>query len=175
MALIFGIKDTFAIEVGDIADVPTEYGIFIQFRFWIGGIPIGDWDDIIPIDPSIQYAEELCTTEVYRRERLFHAASAANVFNKVYYGYFKYDYTINPIIVPDLKDRFHLDDIGLVSIYDKYGIVLVGCTNETERIIVKDLRSDIFLVDIQLPFGFVESALKDYVAWGRSLERPKST
>lgn len=169
--MIFGIKDEFAIEIGDIDEPSFGVGIYVQFQFWIGGRPIGDWDDIIAIEPSIDHAAEICANEQYRRERLFTDSAPSYIFDIVYDGFFNFDYSSDRIVTPNMRDRYHLDCIGLEAIYDKYGVVVVGSSVDTERVIAKDLRNDTFIVDVKLCFGVVESALKAYVDWGRKQVR----
>lgn len=176
--MIFGDPATFAVEAGAFEDPSLWGGLYLQFRFWIDGQPIGDWEDRIQLTASIGYAGSLCETECCRREWLFHDTSPEDIFQAVYDGFFEYDYTNDPILNPNLRDRFHVDDIGMGAVEDKYGLVLVGSSTDAERLIVKDLRKGIFLADVSLPFGFVESVLNVYIEWGRSQlraegERPK--
>jgi hypothetical protein len=169
--VIFGVPATFAIETGAVERRPRDGGPYVQFRFWIDGQPYGDWEDRIPFKASVENAYTLCKNELHRREMLFDAVSTGDVFRKVYDGFFEYDYTKDPILSPNLRDRFHLDDIAMGATQDKYGIVLVAHGVASERLIVKDMRRHSFLADLRLPAGHVESVLNSYVEWGRSQVR----
>lgn len=169
--MIFGNPATFAIEIGAVEQPPHGAGLFIQFRFWVDSQPIGDWEDRIPLIASIENARTLCANESDRCEWLFNETSPDDIFQAVYDGFFEYDYTKDPILTPNLRDRFHLDGIGMGAIQDKYGLVLVGSSSDSERIIVKDIRKHILLADVLLRFGFVESAVNAYSEWGRSQVR----
>jgi Immunity protein 42 len=163
--MMFGDRDTFAIEVGAVEQYSVALGLFVQFQFWIGGLPIGDWEDRIPLGASARNFETLCDNAENRRERLFEHIPATEVFQTVYDAFFAYDYRKSPVLIPNLRDRFHMDDIGLGSVRDKYGIVIVASSMNTERIIVKDLRQDTIIADVVVPFGFVESVGGDYINW----------
>jgi hypothetical protein len=166
--VIIGTPAIFAIETGAVDRSAYDGGIYIQFRFWIDCQPIGDWDDRIPLAASIENANTVIRNQPYRRERLFGDASPDEILRSVYDRFFEYDYTKDPIVVPNLRDRFHLDDIGMGAMYDKFGVVLVGFSRDVERILAKDLRHCKVLSDVRAPFGIIESVLSLYIEWGRS-------
>ena len=50
--MLFGDPNHIAIEIGEVVAYPGFPGLYVQFRFWIGRAPIGDWDDRIPLNAS---------------------------------------------------------------------------------------------------------------------------
>lgn len=164
--MIFGDSNTFAIEAGAIEHHPMANGPYIQFRFWIGNQPIGDWEDRIPFKASIENAIVLCDNKHYREEWLFDSVPSKVVFQKVYDAFFGYDYTKSPALSPNLRDRYHLDDIAMGAVQDQYGLILVQNTHSLSRVIVKDLIKSNILIDITFESGHVEHVLKSYVEWG---------
>ena len=90
------------------------------------------------------------------------------VFRDAYDAFFSYDYTTDGGLVPYLRDRHHLDDIGMGAVHDKYGLILVVTSSGKERVIAKDLQKEVIVADISVPLGFVESVLSQYVEWGKS-------
>jgi hypothetical protein len=166
--MIFGTKNIFAIEIGECERRPGSPGPYVQFRFWVGEIPIGDWNDRISIIASTGYASTLCSTEFVRRRSPFPGGPPSDVFGDAYDAFFSHDYATDPVVFPNLRDRYHLDEIGMGAVQDKYGLILVATTEGLERVIVRDLRSDLFIADVWAPLGFAESVLNDYVKWGRS-------
>ena len=164
--MIFGTSDTFAIEIGAVESFPKAAGLFVQFRFWACNVPMGDWNDRIPLISSIENARTICATGYVQRAQPFGQSLDTEVFQKVYDGFFSYDYLSNPIENPNRRDCFHLDGIGMGAIEDKYGLVVVASSTTMERVIAKDLKQERMIVDVSLPIGFVETALNEYICWG---------
>ena len=150
--MIFGDRETFAIEIGAIRSFPNAPGSFVHIRFWIGNEAIGDWDDFVPLDPSVETARTIIATAEMRRKSMFGSTPSAEVFHQTYDAFYVDDDNSNP----NLRDRFHLDDIGMGAVQDKYGLVLVGATCDVERVIVKDFRSNRIISDVSMPMGFAE-------------------
>jgi hypothetical protein len=166
--MVFGRHDIFAIEVGApelYQDSPVP---FVQFRFWIGNIQVGDWDDRISLLASIENACTTCDTEHARRRSAFAQVSAAEAFRATYDSFYSYDYTTNPVLIPNLRDQFHLDEIGMSAIHDKFGLILIASPGGFARIIAKDLRQELIIADVSMPQGFAEAVLCQYIQWGRS-------
>lgn len=170
--MIFGSKDTFAIEISECEWRPGSPGSYVQFRFWVGDIPIGDWNDRISLIASASNAGALYGTEFDRRCTPLPEGPPSDVFRDAYDAFFSYDYATDPVVVPNLRDRYHLDEIGMGAVQDKYGLILVAMTKGLERVIVRDLRRDLFIADVSAPLGFAESVLDDHVKWGRSQVLP---
>ncbi|QVL33841.1 hypothetical protein KIH39_08020 [Telmatocola sphagniphila] len=166
--MILGKTDRFAIEIGQLELYPEASGLFVQFRFWVANFPVGDWDDRIPLGASIDTACLIRNTEWARQLSPFAPSLPDDMFRAVYDAFFAYDYSKDPVEAPNLRDRFHLDDIGLGAIQDKYGLILVVSLEGLERVIVKDLRQEQFIADVSMPLGFVESVLNEYIEWGRT-------
>jgi hypothetical protein len=162
----FGDRKSFAIEIGEIERSPGKCDVSAQFRFWIGGTPIGDWDDRISLKASIVYMKVFCRYSDYRIVPSCATMSAEEVFEKLYQGFFGHDYTVSAPVVPNLRDRHHMDDIGMGAVVDKYGIVVVRPSASGQRVIVKDLARSAIIIDITLPDGVIEAAGADYIAWG---------
>ena len=169
MTIVFGDQQSFAIEIGAVETYATASGIFVQFRFWVGGVPIGDWDDRISLSASVHYATVVVEYARLRFERSFEGVPAVEAFQKVYDSFYNHDYTKEPAIVPNLRDRFHLDGVGMGAIDDKYGIVLLSNSFDFGRVIVKDLRVGTIIVDILISSGVVEEACREYITWGQQL------
>ncbi len=166
--MIFGSTDVFAIEIGAIESYPDMCSPYVQFRFWIKKVPIGDWEDRISLIASTENARIFCATEEFRHASRFGQNTPSEIFQRAYDDFFSWDYTKNQMIIPNLRDRFHLDGIGMGVIQDKYGLVLVESTDGGERIIAKDLIQEQFIGDVLVSLGLVESVLRDYIEWGKT-------
>jgi len=167
-AMFFGSPDNFGIEIGELITYPDFPGTYIQFRFWIGNVAIGDWNDRISLIASIKSAFEVCEAEKERRLTPFDNIQTTELFKAVYEAYFSWDYTNDPVTWRNLSAIYHLDRIGMGAIEDKYGLILVATQEGKERVVVKDLKQDQFVADVSITLGFIESTLGDYIAWGRS-------
>ncbi len=165
--MLFGDPNLFAIEIGEAVSYPGFSGLYVQFRFWIGKAPIGDWDDRIPLSGSIGWASQFRDMEPERRRSPFPPAPCPNLFQEVYDQYFSCDYTNDPISWRSLNAIYHLDAIGMGAIEDKFGLILIDTVDGTERVIAKNLKNDQFVGDVILPLGTVESILTHYIAWGK--------
>ncbi len=166
--MFFGDPNHFAIEIGETVSYPGFSGLYVQFRFWFGKAPIGDWGDRIPMSGSIGWASQFRDIKPERRRNPFPLAPSANLFREVYDQYFSCDYTQDPVSWRNLSAIYHLDAIGMGAVEDKFGLILVATVDGTERVLAKNLKNDQFVGDEILPLGTVESILTQYIAWGKS-------
>lgn len=165
--MIFG-SSSFGIEVGELASEAGTGEALIQFSFVVNNHKIGDWEDRIRLRDSLHYSRTFLDCKVHRMRPDLATVESATVFENIYDAFFDYDYTSAPLEKPNLRDRFHLDDIGLGSISDRFGLVVVDISDSNSRIIVKNLVSSEFVADQQTASANVDSAFQDYLAWGKS-------
>lgn len=174
VAMLFGTTDSFAIEIGELTTFPGVAGPYVQFRFWLNSIPIGDWSDRIPLGASIENARTVRDTQPLRQSSPAFDGPPVDVFREVYDAFFSWDYTKDPVVSPNLRDRFHLDEIGMAAVRDRYGLVLVAASDGRERVLAKDLIQECFIAAVAVPSDFIESVLSDYIEWGqRQLAVPR--
>ena len=162
--MLFGNALRFGIEIGKTGLWP-DGRLYCQFRFWVCGKPIGDWDDRISVYSSASYMRDFCGFAKERAAQRFPDMDATETFDRVYDAFFRADYLVQKPESPNLRDRFHLDWVGMGAIMDKYGIVLVATTETEARLIVKDLRRDVIDCDCMLRNGEVEDIGQAYWAW----------
>jgi hypothetical protein len=164
--MLFGRKNDFAIEIGEV--LPEGYnGPSCQFRFWIGGRPIGDWDDRISLLTSVHWMQLLIDQRPFRTAESTADESTEAVFMAVYDAFFDAD-PFNPGPAEHYRDRHHLDDIGLGAISDKFGLVVVELPSREQRVVVKDFRAEMIAADVRLPEATVEEVGQQYIRWARS-------
>lgn len=164
--MLFGTKEQFGIEIGDVQSL--QGGVYCQFRFWISGKAIGDWEDRIPLFASVVNMRRFCEHLKERIDPRF-AGDANVVFRDVYEAFYSADYTACDPDVANLRDRFHLEDVGMGAIVDKYGIVVVSPSAKESRIIVKDWTRNGSIWECSLPFGDVERIGWEYVDWANQV------
>ncbi len=96
--MLFGRPEYFAIEIGELITYPDFPGTYIQIRFWIGNVAIGDWNDRISLVASIGGAFKVCEAEQERRRTpLPLQCPTSELFRAVYEAYFSWDYTNDPV------------------------------------------------------------------------------
>ena len=115
---------------------------------------------------------EFCSHRERRVDPSFALATASEVFAAVYERFFKLDYRKVPYEDPNLRDRFHMDAIGMSAIQDKYGIILVGHSEQHARLIMKDWTAGGRLSECHIPSGMVEEVGAQYIDWSRNLDPP---
>jgi hypothetical protein len=166
--MLFGEVRSFAIESSDIFK-DVELGPFVHLRFWVGGVTVGDWRAFVPLSASVEHANAFIENARYRRERVFaQNVAAEEVLSQVYDAFFSWDYR-QGALSPNLRDRFHLDEIGLTSLQDKYGIVVVCTSEELDRVIVRDLVQGTVMADAPIRTGYAETVLESFSAWAIGL------
>jgi len=166
--MTFGSVGTFAIEAGELVQFKSIQGYYIQFRFWVDNSPFGDWDDRIPLVPSIKYTQEFCENSKKRFNDACLNLSSSDLVHQLRDAFYSYDYKSGSSYVSDLRCIHHLDDVGMGAVVDRYGIVVVSFSCEIDRIVVKNLENNIIEKDISLAHGVIDSACTEYISWGRS-------
>lgn len=166
--MMFGEVRSFAIESSDILkDVGP--GPFVHLRFWVGGVAVGDWRAFVPLSASVEHANVFIENARYRRERVFaRQTTAEEILLQVYDAFFNSDYRQGAFF-PNLRDRFHLDEIGLASLQDQYGIVIVTTSGDLDRVIVRDVVQGAVVADVAITTGNAEAALVTFSAWAAGL------
>jgi hypothetical protein len=163
---MFGQPCRFAVEVGDIDREFSPTEPFLAFRFWLGGVPLGDWEDRISLKASIAWARLFVSHSSERETSRFPEMSAYDMYLHVYRRFFDSDYATEPQVSRNLRDLCHLDSIGMGAIEDKVGVIAVATKDNMERVIAVDLRSDHVLSDVRLPLGECDVVLRSYIEWG---------
>lgn len=159
----FGHKSIFAIEVDRVWEADSYH--CSALRFWIGGEPVGDWEETTLLTACILWMEEFCE---YQAERILpesHLESAEGLFRELYRNYYEGDPNAS---TSHLRTFFHMDQTGMSSFVDKYGILLVTSNNGTARLIWKCLEKGEKLHDFTLVAGEVERIGREFVAWGKT-------
>lgn len=161
--MMFGSKGRFGIEIGEVETIASN--VYCQFRFWMCDTPVGDWEDRISLHASAEYMRQFCQHQYMRIDRRFEALSANEIIAEVHDAFFHADPVDQFVDQPDLRDIFHLDDIGMSATIDKYSIVLVSPSALSARLVVKDWTAGGIVRECPLQFGDVERAGVEYVSW----------
>ena len=141
--------------------------IHVQFRFIFFGQYIGEWDDRFPLTQSFVRMKEFLDISAFQRDDSLRGVDSKTFFDKTFTAFYETDYTIRPWLEPDpnLRDRYHLSEVGGDSICDLYGIVVAGISAETSRIVVKDFRREEIWIDREFKTGEIEKMGRPFVEW----------
>ena len=157
---MFGEQNRFGIEVGNVQIIDSKP--MVQCRFWMAGERLGDWDDRIFLRGSLEYATLFVRLRHLREQSGYVEGDANEVFEQLYEYYYSDNREIKNEI-HDVRDIFHLEDIGMSSLLDKYGIVLAPDDFGGMRLISKRFCDNLIL-EQRLAKGEVERVLDEYIA-----------
>jgi len=170
--MLFGQTDLFAIEIGQADPQPQFRDVYIQFRFWIAKVPVGDWNEQISLSASTKAASLFCDLHPQRLRTPFAPAPATTLFQQVYEAWFSLNCFVGKSGAPDLRTLHHLDPIAMGATRDRFGLILVASPDGTDRLLAKDLNQNRFIADQTLPQGSVETLLSQYTAWATAQLQP---
>lgn len=163
--MLFGLRERFGIEIGGLE--VAESKCLAQFRFWVAGEALGDWQDRILLAGSIEYATMFVQRQEIRERSEVKQENALEIF----YKYYEWYYCVDNELIHDLydyRDIFHMDDIGMSSLQDKYGIILVPNCSGSMSLVVKRFKDE-FIFDQSLRKGEAEDALIEYIQFYKNL------
>jgi len=131
---------------------------------------IGDWEDRIRLRDSLHYTKAFLDCKGNRMRTDLAGADSDDVFKKLYEDFYdyEYDYSSASLQNPNLRDRFHLDDIGLGAISDRFGLLIVEISKEDSRIIVKKFADSVIVADQRIRSVDVDKVFQEYLKWGAS-------
>lgn len=168
--MIFGNPNSVAIEVGEFLSNYGNNGPYVQFQFIIESIRIGDWNDRIPLLASVERAVDFQASRAYRRNDSLERVSSTEFFSLTFDAFYNYDYASQPILLPNLRDRHQLSEIGMGALSDKIGITVADVSLGWTRIVVKDLRSNQIVADQTFPSSDLDEACNAFVSWGKEVQ-----
>jgi hypothetical protein len=75
--MIVGNRQRFAIDAEP--EDPVDGWIFGRFRFWLGGVPVGNWDDAADLLGCVKWLEDFTSKPRDRLEPKVHGLSATEL------------------------------------------------------------------------------------------------
>lgn len=173
--MIFGNPQAIAIEVGELDSGLAQGRDYVQLRFLLFGNPIGDWEDRIPLLVATGNMKTFLSSSGFRQDESLAHVDSESFFTKTFTNFYEYDYQTQPVLQPNLRDRHHLSEVGGVSICDKYAIVVADVAAGTSRVVAKDLRKNIVILDECVNSGEIEEMGSHFLEWGeRIANKPKA-
>jgi hypothetical protein len=168
----FGSPSSFAIE----AVLMEIYGTWTygHVRFWVGGTPIGDFDDSADLAGGARWARRFLAASARRTRPDLDDLAATDVYD-ILYGQF-----IVSLRGPDTRklkaprgaawdrDPYLLEEIGESSLRDDYAVVVARRADGHDRLIVKAFETHA-VFEVLLPPGECDATVASYCDWVESL------
>ncbi len=132
--MLVGDKARFAIEA--LAEEFPEGWVLGRFRFWLGGHPLGDWEDSVDLRGCVRWLRDFERTPRDRFDPGLEGLDASSVFGLVWEPVFGSEAIANPAEQPvhDAFARFHIGHLGMSS-FDSFDVLLVKSLRGEERIL----------------------------------------
>lgn len=172
-ALLFGRTSCFAIE----AELLEVHGKWThgRLRFWVNGVPLGDFDDTSDLATSARWGRVFLTASPRRTRADLDPVTSQEVF-EVLYGRFVQPVGSAPRERPSgpwERDPFVLDDVGESALRDKVAVVVVRKGDGSDRVLVKHLDRD-GVAETTAPSGLCDRVIDAYCAWAEGLRATPS-
>ena len=179
---IFGTKSIFAIEC-QVSRV-LDGQVYAHLRLWVGGKPLGDYEDEIVLYSCISYLSDFLKFTGNRYEPDLDEKSKEEVFNIIFDSVV---YTVPDGITTwseivsiynpsnddtqppyeDIENRFHLDSFGMSSFSDKFNVILVETKSGKQRLIWRAI-SDMKVHEQILGSRIFESVANQFISWAEA-------
>jgi hypothetical protein len=132
MTILVGQPERFAIEAEP--ELPAGDWIYGRFRFWLGGLPVGNWEDSADLKGCVSWLREFATVLRDRYEPRLWNLAPAEVFGLVFDPVMGPTGIANPAKqpIPHAFSRFHISHLGMSS-FDKFDLVLLKDEEGAER------------------------------------------
>ena len=177
---IVGNSAVFAIE-WNITRKCSDGKEYANFCFWVNGLQLGDFQDEIIISSTVKYLANFLNHYSVRSIEFLSGRSKETIFSHIYDGVMfttsqnqrlhealmdaKPEKTIKEdwIYHSQLRDIFHLDDVGGAAFLDKYNIILFNenCL-KLQRIIWRNLK-DMSLHEFTLSEHYFDDVAKIFL------------
>jgi len=179
---IFGAKSIFAIEC-QVSRILDER-VYTHFQVWIGGKPVGDYEDEIVLWSCISYLSDFLKFTGNRYEPDLDKKSKEEVFHlifdsvvstlpagiKIWSEIVSIYNSSNDNTQPPyegIERRFHLDSFGMSSFLDKFNLILVETKSGKQRLIWRAISDMKVHEQILEPRSF-EAIANQFLLWAES-------
>lgn len=172
--MLFGAKNTFGVEC-DVETQTMDGWLLGHFRFWIGGLPVGDWEDLADLKSIWSWMYDFAYKGENRYEALLVDSSAEELFQALYWSVMATPdllsdegMALNSEQMPfsDIYSRFHISHIGMSS-FDKLGMILFE-DSQNQRVIWTMFEGPV--QEHLLPKGEMQRVAKQFCDWFISLK-----
>lgn len=164
--MLAGDKSTFAVEC-EIRDVSDSF-IYCNFRFWIAGVPIGDWNEELVLGVLMHAADVFM---LYQGERCLDIPN--NISAELLWQHIeKVANSDNPedlriSLEGRYRQRYLLHDIAVDSVATMCKVIVIDRDDGMQRLLWKN-KGDNNIQEMTLPELTVDKAVGDFLRWANS-------
>ena len=137
--MIAGDRDRFAIEAEP--EEPIDGWVLGRFRFWLGGVAVGDWEDAADLRGCSHWLADFATRHVDRFDARLEHLPPADLMRILHD-----DVMCAPIpsrneadAIASAYERFHISHLGMSS-FNAVDLVLVATSDGSERCVWRNAR-----------------------------------
>ena len=176
---LFGTTSTFGIEC-EITFRQDESWTYGHIRMWADANPIGDYEDSTYLRACLNWLTNFHSYANVRCEPSLDNKSKEEVFRLLFdscmltipegVGFLEFvpeeseELGAARLAYPQARERFHLDDVGMSSFYDKWNVILVEKSDRVQRLIWRNLK-DMQIHEALLPPGRFEDVAAQFITW----------
>ncbi len=161
--MLAGEKSTFAVEC-EIRDVSDSF-IYCNFRFWIAGESIGDWDEDLVLGVLMHSADVFMLYQGDRCLDILSSMSAEQLWQhieKVTTSDNSEDLRLS--LEGRYRQRYLLHDIAVDSVATICKVIIVDRDDGMQRLLWKN-NGDNNIQEMTLPKLTIDRAVGDFLRW----------
>lgn len=164
--MIIGSLKSFAIECEIVEWVDTTW-VFGHLRFWLGGSPIGDWEDWTSLKDCIAWFRDFIDNPENRFEPVLKDKPKEEIFRLLYNSVMNVQ---DPILPPfeQVYKRFHISHLGMSAFAD-YVVLLLLEEPHCQRVIWKKIAEPM-IHEVVLPPGELQHVGEEFYQWFQEQE-----
>lgn len=166
--MLFGDVATFAVEA-EFVEVYEKW-TYGRLRFWLNGVPVGDFDDTSDLATSARWGRTFLAASTRRTRAELDWMASDEVYELLYGRFVEPIHTTAPKPWPGPWDRepYVLDEVGESALRDKFAVVVVRRGDGTDRILINCFDEDRLLVAC-VPQGDCDRTIESYCEWAEKL------
>jgi hypothetical protein len=158
--MIAGNSQRFAIEAQP--KEPDQGWVLGRFRFWLGGVPVGNWEDAADLRGCVRWLEDFANKPRNRLEPRLEGLTAADLIRILWDEFMTTPYRPGcpPDGIPDIYSRFHISHLGMSS-FDALDLLLVSTLDGRERCVWRNARNG-EIGECELAHGEMETVAVEF-------------
>ena len=139
--MLVGNRERFAIEAEP--EAPSYNWIFGRFRFWLGGHPVGNWEDAADLKGCLHWLRDFAENPRDRYDPRLDDLEPHAVFQLIYDPVVGPDGIANPAEqpIPYSYSRFHITHLGMSS-FDRFDLLQLKDEDGAERCLWRAAGND---------------------------------
>jgi len=160
--MLWGDPPGFAVEA-ELTAVQGKWRLG-RFRFWIGEVPVGDFEDTVDLAAGARWGRCFLLSSSKRTRPDLEPLRPEQVFHELFGRYFAPGAPIEPLE----RDPYLLDDVGESSLRDRATVLVFRQRDGFDRLIARSWVTGTTQQIIVEP-GHVDDVIRRFCEWVESL------